>query len=225
MTLCSPTKSLVSLLAVLCVLAPGAMPQSRVELTPYAGVYVPTGALTPSAVLKRETSLSAGGRLTVWLPGRMAIEGTLSYAPSNVTQNAPTAFSFPGPSSGHLTAVAAKAIVRFSAPDAPAQFYLGGGLGHVFLGGDTYSIDAYGQGTSTSVGGIASLGTAFKLGPSLALRLDAEDYIFQASFQCRYTQGTRGVCWGVNQSGSPSASELQNDVVLSVGLAFRVGGQ
>jgi hypothetical protein len=225
MTLCAPTKSLVSLLALLCVLPPAAMPQSRVELTPYAGVYVPMGALTPSAALKRETSLSAGGRLTIWLPGRVSIEGTLSYAPSNVTPNASTAFTFPGPSSGHLTTVAAKAILRLSAPDALAQFYVGGGLGHVFLGGDTYSIDGYGEGTSTGVGGVASLGTAFKLGPSFALRLDAEDYIFQASFQCRFTHGTRGVCWGVNQGGSPSASELQNDVVLSVGLAFRVGGQ
>jgi len=113
--------------------------------------------------------------------------------------------------------------VRLGSPSAATVFHVGGGVGLVDLGGQTYSIDAYGTGTNRAFfSGTVATGAAFKLGPSLALRLDAEEYVFRAHFQCRYTRNTRGVCWAVNQGGTPSAASLQNDLVVSLGLAARV---
>jgi hypothetical protein len=52
------------------------------------------------------------------------------------------------------------------------------------------------------------------VGKKLALRIDVEDYIHQAQFTMD-VQGTQ----------QDTESQLQNDLVLSVGLAIQLGGR
>ncbi len=177
--------------------------------------------------MKQATSLSLGGRLAMWLPGPLGLEFTLNYAPSDVTASGVSLHcgcgSFPGPSAAHVTAGSAKAVVRLGPPDATVAFHVGGGVGLVDHGGDAYTSDVNLQSSGARFfSGVVAAGAAFKLGSSLALRFDAEDYVFKAQFQCRYTYTASGVCWAVNQGGTSTSSKLQNDLVLSLGLAIRV---
>ena len=222
---------LVALLDFICTQAPAAVAQSRVDLEPYAGLFIATTSLTSSGVLKQESSLSLGTRLITWLPGRVGLQWTVNYAASGVTPTgadsscACGSFPFPGPSSAHVIAASTQVIARVSPAAATTTFHVGGGIGLVGHGGAAYTVDTYERNRTTAVSGILTAGAAFRLGQSLALRVDAEDYLFPTDFHCRYTYGTRGVCWAVNQAGTPSSSTLQNDLVLSLGLAVRVGWQ
>ena len=200
--------------------APPLAAQGQVDLAPYVGVYVPTASLTPAQLLKQTTSVSLGSRLTMWLPGRMAIEFTVNYAPSDVTGIGAYSGAYRGPSAAHVMAGSAKALVRLGSPDAAAAFHVGGGLAIVDHGGPAYN---YGdlQSGSASFGGIVAGGATFRLA-SLAMRLDAEDYVFIAHFQCSYNYQARGVCAAVNLAGNNSSSKLQNDLVLSLGLAIHL---
>jgi hypothetical protein len=224
----SPTSSLIPLLGALTSLSSRLVAQVRVDLVPYAGLYVAMASLTPAPVAKQATSLSLGSRLTMWLPAHLGLEFTVHYAPSNVTATGEqpphcACVSFPGPSAAHVMAGSAKAVVRLGQPDASVAFHVGGGVGVVEHGGAAYTSDIYLQSSGASFfSGIVAAGAAFKLGSSLALRVDAEDYVFKAQFQCRHTYGASGVCWAVNQGGTNTSSKLQNDLVLSLGLAVRV---
>jgi hypothetical protein len=91
--------------------------------------------------------------------------------------------------------------LRLSPPGAPTSFNFGVGVCLVNYGGDAYT-DAYG---TSRLGGKLGEGVAWKVDSSLALRLDAEVYLFNAQFN--------------DGASTSTTSRFQNDFVLSVGLA------
>jgi hypothetical protein len=221
-------RSLFALLVV-CSLPSGVVAQVVVDLVPYLGLYVPMASL-PGGVLKQDLSEALGTRVTVWLGDRLGIEGTMNYAPSSdVTRTqANCGFancSFPGPRGANITATSVKAIVRLSPPGNAMTLHVGGGVGSVGYDGEAYGGSQFiggGHGVTSDVAWIMNAGAVFRLGPRIALRLDAENYLFGINFPCRCCP-SYGVCWGVS-SGDGSRSARQADLVCSLGLAVRLAG-
>ncbi|MBI4512868.1 MAG: Ig-like domain-containing protein, partial [Gemmatimonadetes bacterium] len=58
---------------------------ARVEITPYAGVFVPTTSVVDQAELQTKHQAAAlfGGRLTGWLTDWLGLEGALAFSPSS----------------------------------------------------------------------------------------------------------------------------------------------
>src|SRR5918996_5030206 len=77
---------LVAATIVATASATPAAAQGGVELTPWAGVYIPTsnsvGALDED--IDRDVSVAGGARLTFWGSGRLGFEVTGGYAPAKI---------------------------------------------------------------------------------------------------------------------------------------------
>ena len=114
----------------------------------------------------------------------------------------------------------ARAIVRLTDPAAATVMHVGGGIGRVGYGGDAYCCDIYLQTTGTTfLTGVVNAGAVFRMGPLLALRADAEDYLYHTRFQCRSGGGGPVACYFLG-GGSHSAGQM--DVVMSLGLELRL---
>ena len=120
----------IALLSALSAVPATAATQLRVDLAPYVGLYLPSTTLMQGGVLKQKASPALGGRMSVWLLGRVGIEGTMSYAPSNLTKTHASDY-FPGPYSAHVIARTAKLLVRVNPPGDNTVFQVGGGVGRV----------------------------------------------------------------------------------------------
>src|SRR3982751_3653198 len=66
--------------------APSAAAQGGVELTPWAGAYIPTSNSfsTLTDDFTRDVSVIGGARLTFWGTGHLGFEATGGYAPAKV---------------------------------------------------------------------------------------------------------------------------------------------
>lgn len=222
--------------------------QVTVEVLPYAGLYLPTQPLVDQfgrnlfcyaspcqLTLKQKAEHALGGRLTLWWTSKLGAEATFAYSPSGVTTTPPLYTDL----SAHVTTASARAIMRFSPNGGASWLRLGGGLGFVSRGGGAYRE----WGTQlTSVCGtsrfaaVVSAGVGFKFGRSgLALRLDAEDYLYTEGL---YVNGETPGCGNPYQSqcrglgqvcnffeGASVTNKFQDDLVLSVGLSLRLGGR
>lgn len=85
----------------------------------------------------------------------------------------------------------------------------------------------YARGTTVFFSGIVKAGAALRLGsgPWKALRFDAEYYLYHSHFDtCQRTVGIFCSAMNLTQGVQTTAPELQRDLVLSLGLAIRVGG-
>ncbi len=227
---------------------PSVAAQVNYEFVPYAGVYVPTQKLMDPFVagntlfgynprlfsLKQKRQVALGGRLTVWWTSHRGAEVTLGYSPSGVS----TVGAQPVDSSAHVITASARALLRISPTGGSPWLQLGGGVGFVSRGGGAYSEWGTSRtsvcGTSTFAG-VVSAGAGFTFGRGgLALRLDAEDYLYSAGLYVNGESpgcgGTQSQCRGLGQVcniielASPT-NKFQDDLVLSVGLAFPLGGR
>ncbi len=213
-------RPVLAALGAMVVFTSAAAAQVRVDFVPYSGVYLPTASVVDQGIsLRQKPAFTLGNRVTLWLPGRVAIEGTFGYSPSGVI--ARDAFSTLDTSAYVITA-SARVLVRLSPADAATSLHVGGGVGLVGHRGDAYAGGPNsGVGGTSRVGGIVLVGGTFKLGPSpLALRLDVEDYVFRAHFDnLSACLSEFGVC--ELMSGAPAATraKLQNDLVVSFGVA------
>jgi hypothetical protein len=170
--------------------------------------------------LKQQRSITLGMRMTKWWPGHWGIEGAMGYA-SSPLWSSQYGFTFPA----EVFAVSAKAVLRVTPPAARAALRMGWGVALVSHGGDAYR--PWYVGPRTFLSGIANASALIKLAPLVALRLDAEDFVYSAHIgPCtRSKGGNDGVCdlWNATaQTGGPTGSTLQNDVVLSLGFALGV---
>ncbi len=192
--------------------------QAQLEVAPYVGLYLPTNSLESSVdgTVKQQSSVTLGVRVTTWWPGRQGFEASAGYAPSSVLT---VGNSVPA----HVLTVSAKLLWRVTPPAARAGLHVGGGIGIVGRGGPAYPDGEY-LGPRASFGGIAVVGGVIKVASSLQWRFDAEDFIYFADVTCRRTGAGGGVCSaGATTGNTPTPSRLQNDVVLSLGLAFTPG--
>jgi hypothetical protein len=194
--------------------------QAQLQFAPYVGLYWPTSILASGGgeILKQQSSVTLGMRVTRWWPGRLGVEGTVGYAPSPLWSSQ-YGLTF----RAHVLTISAKAFVRVTSPGAWAALHVGGGVGLVGHGGDAYR--PWYVGPRTFVGGVANARVDMKLARSVALQLDAEDFIYSARIgPCTRTRGGGdGVCdlWNATlPTGGPTGSTLQHDVVLSLGFAL-----
>ena len=213
--------------------------QVTFEFVPYAGVYLPTQKLLDHSLywlcncqlsLKQKAGVARGGRLTLWWTSHLGAEVTLGYSPTGLS----TVGAQPRDSSGHVITASVRVLRQISPTGgSPWLLRLGGGLGYVSRGGRAYTELSDGSpsvcGTSRFAG-VVSAGTGFKFGRRLALRLDAEDYVYRSGlyvhgedpgcgapgqYQCRgYVQ----VCTFF-ETASPT-NRFQDDLVLSVGVTL-----
>jgi len=211
--------------------------QVNLEFVPYAGVYLPTQTLVDNGQLslKQKAAVTLGGRLTLWWSSRLGAEAMLGYSPSNLSA---TILLRDG--SAHVITASARALMRIGPTGRSPWLRLGGGLGFVSRGGNAYSEVATTLrsvcGTSRFTG-VVSAGAGFTLGRGrLALRLDAENYMYPAglyvngeypgcgdpqSSQCR---GLGNQVCNIIEAVSP-INKFQDDLFLSVGLAVTFGGR
>ncbi len=197
---------------------------AQVEIAPYAGVYRPTNILGSGAgvTLKQQPSIALGVRVAHWWPGHWGIEATLGYAPSRL--KGPEA---PYLDTAHVLTASAKVLLRVTSPTARIGLHLGAGVGLVAHGGVAYP-DWY-TGPTTFLSGITNVGAGVRLTKRVAVRFDLEDFVYSAYVgPCTRTgAGVPGACdiWnagvlssGGTSSATPTASVVQNDLVLSLAL-------
>lgn len=174
------------------------------EIMLYAGGYVPLAKVIDEAgaTAEHDVGVVFGGRLNRWWPGGIGVEGGAAYALSSVSAAVPDLLAASDDASVFLASV--KVLYRFGLPTGIASFHIGGGGALVARGGAAYEGT---QGTS-DFGGIANVGASFTLGPMIAIRLDAEDYITSAKFEA---------------DADETESKLQNDLVFSAGVRISFG--
>jgi hypothetical protein len=137
---------------------------------------------------EQHSAVAFGGRVTAWVAKRVAVEGSLLYSPSSVT----------GSTSGQSsTMIASDVRVLVGTRGRDAWAYLLAGPAFVARFGDAYA-SATGSGR---LGGVVGLGADLRVGRSLGIRAEAEQYLY--SFQGYH----------------------QQDFILSVGLSVapRIG--
>lgn len=152
------------------------------------------------------------------LPSGVGIESTFGYAPSSVN----SAATYDCCNAAHVFIASNRVLVPVVV-SGPVLFRLGGGLGLVAHGGRAYIH----TGGATALAGVASGGLAIKwYGSRLTLRFDAEDYLFKPHLSAEPgcdRGGYTGVCGHIMRL-TGYRSPLQNDLVVSAGLALSPGG-
>ena len=210
-----------------------------VEVTPFVGAYIPLNQLArfsstllilgvPARVTlegNQASSFTLGGRLSGWLSRRLGVEGTFSYAWSDL--DVTRTIEIPGEvrrldvaSGASVWAASARLLYRLARIERSAVVLLGAGPAIVSRGGEAYDAPAFGlPGTgsvsgTTDLGGVVDLGIRVDAGSRIAIRLDAEAYLYSVSLSIAQPFGT------VNSPDLRSDSRFQADVLLSAGLAF-----
>lgn len=199
---------------VLAIALAGATPATAqgpvVEITPYAGLFVPAGNLLEAQGLGfllaggHTAGFSLGARGTVWLTGPLGIEGTFNYAFSDVEEGIIDVF---GSGDAYVWAGSGRLALRIGSLSAPVSLILSAGLGYVSRGGDAYA-DAEGKGDLGYAGG---LGLRVKLPGRLALRFDVDDYLYVYEVDVQ-----------TNGGSATFDSRFQADFVFGLGLSFQL---
>jgi hypothetical protein len=172
--------------------------QGGIELTPWAGVYIPTsnsvGALDED--IERDVSVAGGARLTFWGSGRLGFEATGGYAPAKIGDETIN-------ESTNLLLASGRLLLALSPVNSSVGFYLAGGPALLARGGNPFDDDR----SSTDIGGVLGLGFRFGGGDDnrVGFRLDLEDYLYNGDFG--------------------GGDDFQNDLVASLGVSIALGGK
>jgi hypothetical protein len=190
---------LVAATLVATVAATPAAAQGGVELTPWAGVYVPTsnsvGALDQD--IERDVSVVGGARLTFWGSGMLGFEATGGYAPAKISDE-----TINETGNTDLLLASARLMLALSPVDNSVGFYLAGGPALLARGSNPFDDDR----SSTDIGGVVGLGFRFGGGDNnrVGFRIDLEDYLYNGDFG--------------------GGDDFQNDLVASLGVSIALGG-
>lgn len=174
--------------------------QGGVELTPWAGVYIPTsnsiGALDQD--ISRDVSVAGGARLTFWGSGRLGFEATGGYAPAKIGDE-----TINETGNTNLLLASGRLLLALSPVDNSVGFYLAGGPALLARGSNPFDDDR----SSTDIGGVVGLGFRFGGGDDnrVGFRIDLEDYLYNGDFG--------------------GGNDFQNDLVASLGLSIALGGR
>lgn len=186
--------------AALCgLLAQPLAAQASVDLTPFAGMYLPTANFNNLGnTVKNKSSLAVGTRLTFWGAGRFGLEGTFAFAPSDLNNPPGGTVSV----KARVITGSASLLLGLLPAGSTSAVFIRGGAALIARGGNAFNASQ----SKTRWGGVVGLGVRIPLGTSLGLRLDGEDYLYNAKFT---TGGT---------------SSFQNDLMFTAGLAIKLGG-
>jgi hypothetical protein len=174
--------------------------QGGVELTPWAGAYIPTsnsvGALDED--ISRDVSVVGGARLTFWGTGMLGFEATGGYAPAKIGSETINE------GNTDLLLASARLLLALSPVDNTVGFFLAGGPALLSRGSDPFDNDQ----SSTDFGGVLGLGMRFGGGDDnrIGFRIDLEDYLYNGDF-------------------GGGDDDFQNDLVASLGLSIALGGR
>jgi hypothetical protein len=217
-------RSLVAVLALAPCAALAGQAKGRIELTPFVGMYAPVADIIqlsdPSGsgltlTFSQKSAFTFGVRLGYGISDRAALEGAFGYTASDVKVEIGGFGSVA--LGGTVMQGSARVRYRLNAPTSATGWHLIGGLAMISRGGEVWdSLQTGGLSVDgrTDVGAVIGGGVTLPVGKKLALRIDVEDYIHQAKFTLN-AQGTQ----------QDTESQLQNDLVLSVGLAIQLGGR
>jgi hypothetical protein len=190
---------LVAATMIATVAATPAAAQGGVELTPWAGIYVPTsnsvGALDQD--IERDVSVVGGARLTFWGSGMLGFEATGGYAPAKISDE-----TINETGNTDLLLASARLMLALSPVDNSVGFYLAGGPALLARGSNPFDDDR----SSTDIGGVLGLGFRFGGGDNnrVGFRIDLEDYLYNGDFG--------------------GGDDFQNDLVASLGVSIALGG-
>jgi Outer membrane protein beta-barrel domain len=174
--------------------------QGGVELTPWAGVYIPTsnsvGALDQD--IERDVSVAGGARLTFWGSGRLGFEATGGYAPAKIGDE-----TINETGNTDLLLASGRLLLALSPVNSSVGFYLAGGPALLARGSNPFDDDR----SSTDIGGVLGLGFRFGGGDDnrVGFRVDLEDYLYNGDFG--------------------GGDDFQNDLVASLGVSIALGGK
>jgi hypothetical protein len=195
------TATISGVVAAAIVATAAAMPaaaQGGVELTPWAGIYVPTSNSfsTITDDFKRDVSVIGGARLTFWGTGRLGFEVTGGYAPSKIGDETIN-------ERVNLLLANARLMLALSPVTNNVGFYIAGGPALLSRGSNPFDDDR----SSTDLGGTLGLGFAFGGGENsrVSFRVDLEDYLYNGDFG--------------------GGDDFQNDLVASLGVSIALGGR
>ncbi len=190
---------LVAVALLATTTASPAAAQGGVELTPWAGVYIPTsnsvGALDQD--IDRDVSVAGGARLTFWGSGMLGFEATGGYAPAKIGDE-----TLNETGNTDLLLASGRLLLALSPVDNSVGFYLAGGPALLARGSNPFDDDR----SSTDIGGVVGLGFRFGGGDDnrVGFRIDLEDYLYNGDFG--------------------GGDDFQNDLVASLGVSIALGG-
>ena len=190
---------LVAAAILMTTAAPTAAAQGGVELTPWAGVYIPTSnsvnALDEN--IERDVSVAGGARLTFWGSGMLGFEATGGYAPAKIGNE-----TINETGNTDLLLASGRLLVALSPVDNSVGFYIAGGPALLTRGSNPFDDDR----SSTDIGGVLGLGFRFGGGDDnrIGFRIDLEDYLYNGDFG--------------------GGDDFQNDLVASLGVSISLGG-
>ena len=180
------------------VAARPAAAQGGVELTPWAGVYIPTSNsfTTLTDDFSRDVSVIGGARLTFWGNGHLGFEVTGGYAPAKVGGETVNE------TSTNLLVANARLLLALTPVTSKVGVFVGGGGSLLTRGRNTFDDDR----SSTDLGGTLGLGFRFGGGENsrVGFRIDIEDYLYNGDFG--------------------GGNDFQNDIVTSIGVSIALGG-
>jgi outer membrane protein with beta-barrel domain len=173
--------------------------QGGVELTPWAGIYVPTSNSFRNLDrdFTRDVSVIGGARLSFWGTGHLGFEVTGGYAPAKVGGETVNE------TNTNLLVANARLLLALTPVTSKVGIFVGGGGSLLTRGRNTFDDDR----SSTDLGGTVGLGFRFGGGDNsrVGFRLDIEDYLYNGDFG--------------------GGNDFQNDIVTSLGVSIALGGR
>lgn len=174
--------------------------QGGVELTPWAGVYVPTSNSVGSLGqdISRDVSVIGGARLSFWGTGNLGFEVSGGYAPAKIGDE-----TLNETGNTNMLLANGRLMLALSPVSNKVGFYVAGGPALLVRGRNPFDNDR----SSTDIGGVLGLGFRFGGGENsrVGFRIDLEDYLYNGDFG--------------------GGDDFQNDIVASLGVSIALGGR
>ena len=196
-----------------------------VIVTPYVGVYTPTndvarlglgsGGTSVNIAAKHQSAAAFGANLSYWLNDRFGLEGGAVYSGSHLKSNGridePAGTTFESNSEqAHVWLGSAKLMMQLMPTESDFNLRLGFGPAIISRGGSAYAADASGKVTGlTDVGAALSLCTRIPLMSNVAVRLRAEDYMYESKMHWAATNPSEDINF---------KQRTQHDFIFSAGL-------
>jgi hypothetical protein len=174
--------------------------QGGVELTPWAGVYVPTSNSVGSLGqdISRDVSVIGGARLSFWGTGNLGFEVSGGYAPAKIGDE-----TLNETGNTNMLLANGRLMLALSPVSNKVGFFVAGGPALLVRGKNPFDNDR----SSTDIGGVLGLGFRFGGGENsrVGFRIDLEDYLYNGDFG--------------------GGDDFQNDIVASLGVSIALGGR
>jgi len=210
---------LLTLGALLLAATTPAAAQRQLELTPFWTAFIPiapVGTNVEGSVVRQQSALGAGGRLTAWGNNKVALDFSLTY---ELTLASMYAGGQLGDVDSHLIEGSVRLLYEIKPHPAGTSFFVAGGAAFNAHRGAAYRSLWGRRGTSfgdeasgTPWGPVFGAGFRYRVTRDLLVRIEAEDYIYSFSGAAQMAPG-----------GYPS--HLQSDLVFAVGASYVLLGR